>query len=70
VPKLDKNDSVSQQLAELKALGQLSTAPGASIGSMTAKRWQAGTNLLVKYGQIKAAIPASDLYTTQFLPKS
>lgn len=69
VPALDKNDSVSQQEAEMSALAQLSTAPSAPSGTMTMDRWTAGINLLVKYGQIKKAFPASDVFTDQFLPK-
>jgi len=69
VPALDKNDTVSQQEAEMSALGQLASAPGAPTGTMTLGRWQTGINLLVKYGQIKKTFPASDVFTDQFLPK-
>jgi ABC-type nitrate/sulfonate/bicarbonate transport system substrate-binding protein len=69
VPALDKNDSTSQQEAEMTALRQLSSAPGAPTGTMTAGRWTTGINLLVKYGQIKKSFPASDVFTDQFLPK-
>lgn len=69
VPALDKNDTISQQEAEMTALRQLASAPGAPTGTMTTDRWQAGINLLVKYGQIKKPFPASDVFTDQFLPK-
>lgn len=69
VPKLDKNDTVAQQTAEMKALTGLSTAPGAPLDSMTAKKWQYGINLLHKYGQIKQTFPASNVFTDQFIPK-
>jgi ABC-type nitrate/sulfonate/bicarbonate transport system substrate-binding protein len=70
VPKLDKNDSVSQQLAELKALGELSTPASMPSGAMTAARWQAGIDLLTKYKQITTKLSPSSVFTTQFLPKS
>jgi ABC-type nitrate/sulfonate/bicarbonate transport system substrate-binding protein len=69
VPKLDNQDSVSQQVEEMKALAKLASVPGAPTGSMTAARWQAGSNLLLKYKQIKTAVPATSVFTTQFLPK-
>jgi len=69
VPALDKTDSVAQQTDEMRALTSLSTAPGAALGSMTAAKWQYGINLLTKYKQIKSAFPASDVFTTQFLPR-
>jgi ABC-type nitrate/sulfonate/bicarbonate transport system substrate-binding protein len=68
--KLDTQDSLSQQLAEMKALGALATAPNASIGSMTSQRWQNGIKLLLAYKQIPSAFPTSDVFTTQFLPAS
>ncbi len=70
VPKLDKNDSVSQQLAEMKALGQLSSPVSMPSGGMLESRWQAGIDLLTKYKQITTKVPASSVFTTQFLPKS
>ena len=69
VPKLDNQDSVSQQVEEMKALANLASAPGEVVGSMTAARWQSGINLLLKYQQIPAALPVSSVFTTQFLPK-
>jgi NitT/TauT family transport system substrate-binding protein len=69
VPALDKTDSISQQEQEMTALGKLSSAPGAPVGTMTAARWNAGISLLIKYGQIKSTFPASNVFTDQFLPK-
>ena len=69
VPALDKTDSISQQEQEMTALGKLSSAPGAPVGTMTAARWNAGIGILKKYGQIKATFPPADVFTTQFLPK-
>jgi ABC-type nitrate/sulfonate/bicarbonate transport system substrate-binding protein len=69
VPKLDKQDSVSQQVAEMVALGKLANVPGAPTGTMTAARWQSGSDLLLKYKQIKAAVPAASVFTTEFLTK-
>lgn len=70
VPKLDPHDSVSQQTAEMQALSQLATAPGAPVGYMSASRWKAGVDLLSKYKQITTPVPADSLFTTQFLPKT
>jgi ABC-type nitrate/sulfonate/bicarbonate transport system substrate-binding protein len=70
VPKLDSQDSVSQQLAEMVALGKLASAPGSPTGTMTAARWKAGIDLLAKYTQIKVVVPAGSVFTTQFLPNS
>ncbi len=67
VPKLDPQDSVSQQMEEMKALAKLASQPNAPTGTMTAARWQAGIGLLLKYKQIKAPIAAGDVFTTQFL---
>jgi ABC-type nitrate/sulfonate/bicarbonate transport system substrate-binding protein len=68
VPRLDSQDSVSQQIAELTALAKLASAPGAPIGSMTAARWQAGIRLLARYKKIHAVVPVNSVFTTQFLP--
>jgi ABC-type nitrate/sulfonate/bicarbonate transport system substrate-binding protein len=66
--KLDKNDSLTQQTAEMKALANLSSLPGSPTGTMTSTRWSNGINLLAKYGQIKAAMPAASVFSNQFLP--
>ncbi len=67
--KLDTQDSVAQQTAEMKALTPLSEVPGIAVGSMTAAKWQYGINLLLKYKQIPASFPVNQVFTTQFLPK-
>jgi ABC-type nitrate/sulfonate/bicarbonate transport system substrate-binding protein len=68
VPKLDSQDSLAQQTEEMKALARLAAGPHAPVGSMTAARWQAGINLLLKYKQIPARVPVNQVFTTQFLP--
>ena len=68
VPKLDTQDPVAQQVAEMKELAPMASAPGAAIGSMTAARWQYGVNLLLKYKQITSAVPVSQVFTSQFMP--
>jgi ABC-type nitrate/sulfonate/bicarbonate transport system substrate-binding protein len=68
VPKLDSQDTLSQQSEEMKALADLSAAPGAPVGTMTATRWQAGIDLLAKYKQIPASIPAASVFTSGYLP--
>jgi ABC-type nitrate/sulfonate/bicarbonate transport system substrate-binding protein len=67
VPKLDPTDSISQQQAEMSALAKLASQPGAPTGSMTAARWKAGIDLLLKYKQITTPISAGDVFTTLFL---
>jgi ABC-type nitrate/sulfonate/bicarbonate transport system substrate-binding protein len=66
--KLDTQDSESQQLLEMEALGALASIPNQPIGSMTAARWHNGITLLKTYKQIPATFPATDVFTTQFLP--
>lgn len=68
VPKLDNNDSVSQQEAEMKALTPLASAYGAPVGTMTTSRWRDGVSILLKYKEIDASLPTSAVYTTRFLP--
>jgi hypothetical protein len=54
----------------MKALGQLSSPVSMPSGGMLESRWQAGIDLLTKYKQITTKVPASSVFTTQFLPKS
>jgi ABC-type nitrate/sulfonate/bicarbonate transport system substrate-binding protein len=70
VPRIDSQDAVSQQLAELRALATLASAPGAPIGSMTAARWQSGIRLLARYKKVHAVMAATSVFTTEFLPGS
>lgn len=67
--KLDDQDSVAQQKAEMAALAPMASTSSAGVGSMTASTWQYGINLLLKYKQIPAAFPVKQVFTTQFLPK-
>jgi ABC-type nitrate/sulfonate/bicarbonate transport system substrate-binding protein len=70
VPRLDSQDAVSQQVAELTALVKLASAPGAPVGSMTASRWHAGIRLLARYKKIHAVMPVDSVFTTRFLSVS
>ncbi|HWE63803.1 MAG TPA: ABC transporter substrate-binding protein [Chloroflexota bacterium] len=66
--KLDTQDTVAQQTAEMQALGRLSSGPDGARGAMQPARWQHGINLLLKYKQITSSLPASAIFTSQFLP--
>lgn len=68
VPKLDNQDSVTQQTLEMQQLAPMASAAGAPVGSMTAARWHNGINLLLKYKQIPSSMPTSSVFTDQFQP--
>lgn len=70
VPKLDNQDSLAQQTAELQELAPLAKIPGITVGSMTQTRWQNGINLLLKYKQITSALPTASVFTNAFQPGS
>jgi NitT/TauT family transport system substrate-binding protein len=68
-PRWDNQDPLQQQIDEMHALIPLTSAPGAPVGTMVAPHWQQDIALLLKYHQISHSIPASSVFTTQFLPK-
>jgi len=69
VPRLDSQDSLTQQITEMRELAPLSSGPGATVGSMSVARWQNGISLLLKYKQIPSAVSPGSVFTTQFLPR-
>lgn len=69
VPKLDTQDTLAQQIAEMKELAPMAVGPGAAVGSMTTARWQHGINLLLQYKQISTALPTAAVFTGAFQPK-
>lgn len=69
VPKLDNQDTVAQQTAEMKAMAPMAEVHGVTVGSMTSAKWQDGINLLYRYKQITTRPKVSDVFTTRFLAK-